>query len=149
MCNFDELLQLLYLSKSIPLTFGVEEYQETEEYEDMAKLSEEIHLSLRGAKEFKKEKGYYDSVFKLVSKIKDLKSYSDLLRHPVYVNSYSDRYGNTFLQARTSIRDPSGKIRWLNAYLGTIDSFEKGKNDPFALSKGKTLLRKKLTILRN
>jgi hypothetical protein len=84
------------------------------------------------------------TVIKVLNELEYLNKFKQLMEHPVHVNKFSDRYGNTFLQARTSIRDSSGKIKWINAYLGSINRFEKGVNDPVALELGKTLIRKKL-----
>jgi hypothetical protein len=70
--------------------------------------------------------------------------YSKILNQKVYLSTYKDKYGNTFLHARTSLKDAFGKTKWISAYLGSIQNFEKGEKDPIALKKGKELIREKL-----
>jgi hypothetical protein len=48
------------------------------------------------------------------------------------------------LHARTSLKDAFGRTKWISAYLGSVQNFEKGENDPIALKKGKELIREKL-----
>jgi predicted regulator of amino acid metabolism with ACT domain len=84
------------------------------------------------------------AVIDVLNELEYLKKFKELMEQPVYLNKFNDKYGNTFLQARTSIRDSSGKTKWINGYLGSINKFEKGVNDPSALELGKILIRKKL-----
>ncbi len=73
-----------------------------------------------------------------------LKGIANILDHPIHMNVFSDKYGNKFIQARTSLRDKGGKMVLINAYVGSVKKFEKGENDPRAISKGKALVRKKM-----
>lgn len=73
-----------------------------------------------------------------------LENYQKWISHPIYLNEFKDKYGNKYLQARTSIKDKKGKTKWINAYVGSLNDYPKGINDPLALAKAKPLLRKKL-----
>jgi hypothetical protein len=84
----------------------------------------------------------FHAVIKVLNELEYLSRVIDLMEHPIYVNTYGKK--NSFLQARTSIKDSNGKTKWINAYLGSTKKFEKGQNDPEALTLGKALIRKKL-----
>ena len=83
-------------------------------------------------------------VIKVLSKLTKLENYLKWIEHPIHINEFKDKYGNTYLQARTSIKDQVGKTKWVNAYIGTLKDFPNGINDTEASIKGKILIRKKL-----
>lgn len=83
-------------------------------------------------------------VYPLIAHLETLERYIKWMNHPVYLNEYKDKYGNKYLQARTSIKDENGKTNWINAYIGTISDYPDGVNDLAALDKAKPLIRKKL-----
>jgi regulator of RNase E activity RraB len=148
MVKFSELIFDLATSGSIPISLCVEEHRYTKEYEEMEKISMELHDFLKKGKEHeKKEEKEYDSyraIYRLSCQVEKLIDYSKILNQKVYLSSYSDKYGNSFLQARTSLKDAFGKTKWISAYLGSIQNFDKGDKDPIALKKGKELIREKL-----
>lgn len=148
MVKFSELIYDLATSGSIPISLCVEEHRYTNEYEEMEKISKELHDFLKKKKEDeKKEEKEYESfraIHRLSCQVEKLIDYSKILNQKVYLSSYSDKYGNSFLQARTSLKDAFGKTKWVSAYLGSIQNFEKGDKDPIALKKGKELIREKL-----
>jgi hypothetical protein len=156
MVKFSELIFQLAMNGSIPIALCVEEYRYTKEYEEMEKISMELHDFLKKKKEDekedekeheKKEEKEYDSyraIYRLSCQVEKLIDYSKILNQKVYLSSYSDKYGNSFLQARTSLKDAFGKTKWVSAYLGSIQNFDKGDKDPIALKKGKELIREKL-----
>jgi hypothetical protein len=144
MRNINDLYRLLYVTDSVPGILRVEEFNQTEEYQEMEKISKELHIQLRGKREFNTEKGFFDSAFKIANQMRVLASLAEILHHPIHLNTFKDKYGNIFLQARTSIKDDLGKTKWINAYVGSIQAFEKGIDDPEALLKGQSLIRKKL-----
>ena len=152
MVKFSELIFHLAMNGSIPIALCVEEHRYTKEYEEMEKISMELHDFLKKKKEDKKEdekkeeKDYdsYRAIYRLSCQVEKLIDYSKILNQKVYLSSYSDKYGNSFLQARTSLKDAFGKTKWISAYLGSIQNFDKGDKDPIALKKGKELIREKL-----
>lgn len=91
-----------------------------------------------------KPKGADKLVYPLIAHLETLERYIKWMNHPVYLNEYKDKYGNKYLQARTSIKDENGKTNWINAYIGTISDYPDGVNDLAALDKAKPLIRKKL-----
>ena len=143
MIKFSELIQELGGSGSVPSYLGVEEYRYTKEYEEMEKISQEVHLLLSGKDAERKHSSFILNM-KITVLIEKLIDYSKILNQKVYLSSYSDKYGNSFLQARTSLKDAFGKTKWVSAYLGSIQNFDKGDKDPIALKKGKELIREKL-----
>jgi len=152
MVKFSELIFDLATSGSIPISLCVEEHRYTKEYEEMEKISMELHDFLKKKKEDekeheKKEEKEYDSyraIYRLSCQVEKLIDYSKILNQKVYLSTYKDKYGNTFLHARTSLKDAFGKTKWISAYLGSIQNFEKGEKDPIALKEGKELIREKL-----
>ena len=110
----------------------------------MEKISEEIHWAIVGPKKFERDFDYYKSLNEVILKVSKLITYSKILNQKVYLSTYKDKYGNTFLHARTSLKDAFGKTKWISAYLGSIENFEKGERDSIALEKGKELIREKL-----
>ncbi len=83
-------------------------------------------------------------VTRVLSRLVKLENYLNWIEYPIHINEFKDKYGNTYLQARTSIKDEFGKTKWVNSYIGALKDFPKGINDSEALKKGKTLIRKKL-----
>ena len=144
MADYNRILYDLMTEKSVPGYFVVSQYSHTKEYKEMEIISEEIHLAIVGPKKFEKDFDYYRSLSDVFFKVSKLVTYSKILNQKVYLSSYSDKYGNSFLQARTSLKDAFGKTKWISAYLGSIQNFDKGDKDPIALEKGKELIREKL-----
>ena len=67
------------------------------------------------------------------------------LKHPVHINEFKDKYGNKFIQARTSLMDKSTKkLKNISAYVGSYTDYPKGIQSPEAILKGRMLARKKL-----
>lgn len=144
MADYNRILYDLMNDKSVPGYFVVSQYTHTKEYKEMEKISEEMHWAIVGPKKFEKNFDYYKSLNEVFLKIDKLRTYAKILHQKVYLNTYKDKYGNSFLHARTSLKDNAGKTKWISAYLGSLQNFEKGKKDPIALEKGKELLREKL-----
>ena len=91
-----------------------------------------------------KKKDDIKLVIRALAHLSTLENFIKWVEHPIHLNEFKDKYGNVYLQARSSIRDSGGKINWINAYVGTKSNFPKGVNDPAALEKAKPLIRKKL-----
>jgi hypothetical protein len=74
-----------------------------------------------------------------------LEEYMRFLKHPVHINEFKDKYGNKFIQARTSLMDKSTKkLKNISAYVGSYTDYPKGIQSPEAILKGRMLARKKL-----
>lgn len=144
MSDYNDILYELMMDKSVPGFFSVSQFSHTKEYKEMVKISEEAHEAIVGPKKFENHMDYYRSINEVFLKIEKLVTYSKILHQKVYLSTYKDKYGNTFLHARTSLKDAFGKTKWISAYLGSVQNFEKGDKDPFALDKGKELIREKL-----
>ncbi len=144
MADYNSILYELMTEKSVPGYFVVSQYSHTKEYKEMEKISEEIHWAIVGPKKFERNFDYYKSLNEVILKVSKLITYSKILNQKVYLSTYKDKYGNAFLHARTSLKDAFGKTKWISAYLGSIENFEKGERDPIALEKGKELIREKL-----
>jgi hypothetical protein len=110
---------------------------ERNEYDTVADLVADFPKLISGDDEFR-------LVIKVLNKLTKLENYLKWIEHPIHINEFKDKYGNTYLQARTSIKDQLGKTKWVNAYIGTLKDFPKGITDTEASKKGKTLIRKKL-----
>jgi hypothetical protein len=65
------------------------------------------------------------------------------INHPIHINVFKNKSGNAYLQARTTIKEDN-KVKWISAYIGPENEYIKGVDDPFAIMKGTTQLRKKL-----
>ena len=76
--------------------------------------------------------------------LQQLKQITEYLEHPIYMNEFTDKYGNSYLQARTYILNEDGKKKWINSYIGTLKEFPGGVEDKKAIERGKKLLRMKL-----
>ena len=83
-------------------------------------------------------------VFRVLSYLEKLDSYLKWMEHPIYLNEFKDKYGNIYIQGRTSIKGQDGKTKWISAYIGGINDYPKGIKDSDALNKAKPLIRKKL-----
>lgn len=80
----------------------------------------------------------------VLSNLESLESYINWIEHPIYLNEFRDKKGNRYLQGRTSIKGMDGKTKWVSAYVGSLNEYPKGINDPEAFRKAKPLIRKKL-----
>jgi hypothetical protein len=89
-------------------------------------------------------KEIFQAVIRVQTDLEYLKRFREIMDGPFYLNTISDKYGNQYIQARTTIKDDKGKTKWLNAYVGSVKKYPKGENDPEALALGKILIRKKL-----
>ena len=83
-------------------------------------------------------------LIKSLEALSQIEAIEALINQKVYLNEYSNKNGNKYIQARTSISKPDGKTSWLNAYVGPLENFKLGTKDPEALKIGKELIRKKL-----
>jgi hypothetical protein len=83
-------------------------------------------------------------ISEIIDKLQLLKQFTEYLEHPIYMNEFKDKYGNTYLQARTYVLNEDGKKKWKNSYIGTLKEFPDGIEDKKAIEKGKILLRAKL-----
>jgi hypothetical protein len=123
---------------SVPSIFKELDFKsERNEYDTVADLVADFPKLISGDDEFR-------LVIKVLNKLTKLENYLKWIEHPIYINDFKDKYGNTYLQARTSIKDHLGKTKWVSAYIGTLKDYPKGINDIEASKKGKTLIRKKL-----
>ena len=144
MVRFSKLIDELATSGSIPIALGVEEHRYTKEYEEMEKISKELHDFLK--EKWKAEKDYdsYKAIYPLFAQLEKLMDYSIILNQKIYVNSFSDKYGNTFLQARSYLKNSEGKGKWITAYLGSTQNFQNGDQDIKALTKARELIWEKM-----
>ena len=105
--------------------------------DDKLALSEE---QLKNYKERSRYSIFLEATINMISIMKYIK----WMEHPIHINEYKDKYGNVYLQARTSIKDKSNKKKWVNAYVGSLKEYPKGVLDAYAIKKGKGLIRQKL-----
>jgi len=92
-----------------------------------------------------KDKYEFNLVVKSNHIITILQEYMRFLKHPVHINEFKDKYGNKFIQARTSLMDKSTKkLKNISAYVGSYTDYPKGIQSPEAILKGRMLARKKL-----
>ena len=110
---------------------------EQELINELESLAKEMKMMFKG----KEEKTKLFKSFEAFSRIEAIEA---LIGQKVYLNEYSNKNGNKYIQARTSITKPDGKTSWLNAYVGPLENFKLGTKDPEALKIGKELIRKKL-----
>lgn len=144
MVKFSELIEQLARSGSIPIALGVEEHRYTKEYEEMEKISKELHDFLKEIWKAEKDFDSFRAIFPFFKQVEKLMNYSIILNQKIYVNSFSDKYGNTFLQARSYLKNPDGKGKWITAYLGSTQNFQNGDQDVKALAKAKELIWEKM-----
>ena len=85
-----------------------------------------------------------DKFSELIEFFSQLKKYTELLEHPIRINQYKDKYENIYLQARTSLKDEKGRMKSINAYVGTLKDYPDGVDDKDAIIRGKKLLRNKI-----
>jgi hypothetical protein len=81
----------------------------------------------------------------LFNKLKRIKKF---LNHPINLNIYKDKYGNKYLQARSSYTS-DGKLKQVNGYVGSLNDFPEGVKSLDAMKKGKILIRRKLESVYN
>ena len=86
----------------------------------------------------------YRAIYPLFAQLEKLMDYSIILNQKIYVNSFSDKYGNTFLQARSYLKNSEGKGKWITAYLGSTQNFQNGDQDIKALTKARELIWEKM-----
>ena len=144
MVRFSKLIDQLATSGSIPIALGVEEHRYTKEYEEMEKISKELHDFLKEKWKAERDFDSYRAIYPLFAQLEKLMDYSIILNQKIYVNSFSDKYGNTFLQARSYLKNPDGKGKWITAYLGSTENFQNGDQDIKALTKARELIWEKM-----
>jgi len=85
------------------------------------------------------------SIYASAERLNKLVTYQNFLKHPIHINEFKDKYGNKFIQARTSLMDKqTKKLKNISAYVGSYTDYPKGIHSPEAILKGKMLVRKKL-----
>jgi hypothetical protein len=89
----------------------------------------------------KEEKQRISEILEILQQLKQIIEY---LEHPIYMNEFKDKYGNSYLQARTYVIIENRVKKWINSYIGTLKEFPDGIEDKKAIEKGKKLLREKL-----
>ena len=118
----------------------VKKLNELKEYEHAEKLQSQIdilHTILA-------DDNNLDLVLKVFKNLIRIELYDNIFHHPININQFKDKNGNIFLNARASIKQTSGKLKWISAYVGTIKDYPNGVNDKNAYEKGEGLIRKKL-----
>jgi hypothetical protein len=91
-----------------------------------------------------KSKDEFMLVVRVLASLSSLEKYIQWAEYPIHINEFKDKYGNRYLQARTSIKGENGKTKWISAYVGSVSDFPKGTQDPAAFDKARPLIRKKL-----
>jgi hypothetical protein len=105
---------------------------------------EKIQLVCSGLSELISKNDKLLLAIRALSFLESIDRYQKWVEHPIYLNEFKDKKGNTYLQARTSLKDERGKTKWVNAYIGSLKEYPKGVNDPNAMEKAKPLIRSKL-----
>ncbi len=108
------------------------------------KLIEDIDAQLTELAKLVESKENIQNAIRLITRLRTLDNYYNLLSHTVYINEFKDKYNNVFLHARTTIKDKLGKTKWVTAYVGTLKDYPKGVNDVEAIKKGQILIRQKI-----
>ena len=113
---------------------------------------EEIRKTLKQLRDLKDyesgENGNLNLLMTGVNLINKLKRIKKFLNHPIHVNTFKDRYGNVYLQARASYNS-DGKLKHVSTYIGSLNDFPEGIKSLDAIKKGKSLTRKKLESIYN
>ena len=135
--DYSTILMVLHAG-SLPSDFnGLDPIQEKEQVED-------INTCLMELTKLVEKKDDFKHAINLVNHLTYLENYIKLLAQPIRINQFKDKNNNIFLQARTTIKDTSGKTKWVNAYVGTLKDYPKGVNDVEAINKGQILIRQKI-----
>jgi len=135
--DYATFLTSLFAGK-LPNDFnGFDPIQEKEQVED-------INTRLLELSKLVEKKDDWNKAVTLVNLLNYLENYTKLLAQPIHINQFKDKNNNIFLQARTTIKDNSGKTKWVNAYVGTLKDYPKGVNDVEAIKKGQILIRQKI-----
>ncbi len=134
-------MTLLFLSMykgTIPPIFNQLDYKlEFEDKEKISGLVNQFPTLIQNDKDFKR-------MTQVLICLQTLDEYKRWIEHPIYLNEFKDKYGNKYIQARTSIKDEDGKTKWISAYIGSLTDYPQGINDPKAYDKAKPLIRSKL-----
>jgi len=106
----------------------------------------ELQQLSKGTFDFKsKSDKDYLKMYATAERLNKLETYKNFLKHPIHINEFKDKYGNKFIQARTSLMDKSTKkLKNISAYVGSYTDYPKGIQSPEAILKGRMLARKKL-----
>lgn len=122
--------------KLVTILSQLESQEETETHSAVGNLSYKIEKTIL-------KKGNSEMLLEFIEDLDRLKKYIDFVNHPIHLNEFKDKYGNVYIQARTSIK-VNDKTKWISAYVGAMSDYHKGLEDPLALKKGQILVRKKL-----
>lgn len=135
--NYQDFLSFLRVGSTLTDFNGLDPVQEKEQLED-------INTHLLELSKLVEKKDDFSRALNLVHHLTYLENYTKLLAQPIRINQFKDKNNNIFLQARTTIKDKSGKTKWVNAYVGTLKDYPKGVNDEEAVKKGQILIRQKI-----
>ena len=108
------------------------------------KLIEDIDAQLTELAKLVESKENIQNAIRLITRLRTLDNYYNLLSHTVHINEFKYKYNNVFLHARTTIKDKLGKTKWVTAYVGTLKDYPTGVNDVEAIKKGQILIRQKI-----
>lgn len=123
---------------TIPPVFNQLDYKlEFEDRERIASLVSVFPTLIKSPEDLK-------LIMQVLNNLQTLEQYQKWIEHPIYLNEFNDKYGNVYIQARTSIKGPDGKTKWVSTYVGSLNDYPKGTTDPEALEKVKPLIRQKL-----
>jgi hypothetical protein len=110
-----------------------------DEYREMEEISKELHHYFQENRE-----GIFENdVRYILGKAENLIDFGRMLNQPIHLNIYTDKNGNEFIQARSSILTDDGRIM-ANAYIGSPKVYKGGINDEEANMRGRKALYKKI-----
>jgi hypothetical protein len=126
-------------SEEVPKSLKVDKFRMFDEYREMEEISKELHNILQEIPG--SIPGEY--VIDTLKKVERLINFGRMLYQAIHLNIYTDKYGNEFIQARSSILTDDGRIM-VNAYIGSPNVYKGGVNDEEANMRGRKAIYKKI-----
>lgn len=126
-------------SEEVPKSLKVDKFRMFDEYNEIVETSKEIHNILKGDPE--SIPGEF--VIEVLKKVERLINFGRMFHQPIHLNIFSDKYGNEFIQARSSVLTDDGRVL-ANAYVGSPNVYKGRENDEEAMMRGRKAIYKKI-----
>ena len=110
-----------------------------DEYNEMVEISKWVHNVLKETPESIPGEFVKD----VLKKVERLIDFGRMFHQPIHLNIFSDKYGNEFIQARSSVLTDDGRVL-ANAYVGSPNVYKGRENDEEAMMRGRKALLKKM-----
>ena len=132
------LTDLAY-SEEVPKSLKVDKFSMFDEYNEMVEISKWVHNVLKETPESIPGEFVKD----VLKKVERLIDFGRMFHQPIHLNIFSDKYGNEFIQARSSVLTDDGRVL-ANAYVGSPNVYKGRENDEEAMMRGRKALLKKM-----